>query len=116
MLAIALMLALMLARPEPADAEVLATSCYGEELRGSPTASGVPFDPDAHTTAHLGYPFGTVLAVTSMDTGAMVYVTVNDRGPYVAGRGLDLSCGAMDGLLLAPGVYAVDVEVVSFAY
>ena len=116
MLGLALMLVLMLAEPEPADAEVLTTSCYGEELRGSPTASGVPFDPDAYTAAHLGHPFGTVLAVTSLDTGATVYVTVNDRGPYVAGRELDLSCGAMAGLGLWPGVYAVDVEVVGFAY
>ena len=106
----------MLADPEPADAEVLTTSCYGKELRGSPTASGVPFDPDAYTTAHLDYPFGTVLAVTSLDTGARVYVTVNDRGPYVAGRGLDMSCGAMAGLGLTPGVYAVDVYVVGYAY
>lgn len=109
------MLALMLLA-KPADAEVLTTSCYGEELRGSPTASGVPFDPDAYTAAHLGYPFGTVLAVMSLDTGATVHVAVNDRGPYVAGRGLDLSCGAMAGLGLWPSVYAVDVEVVGFAY
>lgn len=106
----------MLASSKPADAEVLTTSCYGEELRGSPTASGVPFDPDDYTAAHLGYPFGTVLAVTSLDTGATVYVTVNDRGPYVEGRGLDLSCGAMAGLGLWPGVYAVDVEVAGYAY
>ena len=110
------MLDLMLAERKPADAEVLTTSCYGEELRGSPTASGVPFDPDAYSAAHLGYPFGTVLAVTSLDTGPTVHVTVNDRGPYVAGRGLDLSCGAMAGLGLWPGVYAVDVEVAGYAY
>ena len=116
MLMISLTLALMLAGPKPAEAELLTSSCYGEESRGSPTASGVPFDPDAYTAAHLGYSFGTILAVTSLDTGATVYVTVNDRGPYVAGRGLDLSCGAMAGLGLAPGVYAVDVEVASSYY
>ena len=116
MLVTALMLALMLAGPGPADAEVLTTSCYGEELRGSPTASGVPFDPDGYTAAHLGYPFGTVLAVTSLDTGFTVQVVVNDRGPYVEDRELDLSCGAMAGLGLWLGVYAVDVEVVSFGY
>ena len=54
--------------------------------------------------------------MTSLDTGATVYVTVNDRGPYVAGRGLDLSCGAMAGLGLWPGVYGVDVEVAGYAY
>ncbi len=112
------MCALMLLGPKPADAEVLTTSCYGEELRGSPTASGVPFDPDAYTAAHLGYPFGTVLAVTSLDTGATVSVTVNDRGPAAwTGRQLDMSCGSMAaGLGLWPGVYAVDVEVAGFAY
>lgn len=71
------MLALMLMSLEPADAEVLTTSCYGEELRGSLTASGELFDPDAFTAAHPGYQFGTVLAVASLDTGATVYVTVN---------------------------------------
>lgn len=116
MLVIALTCVLMLLSAKPADAEVLTSSCYGEELRGSPTASGIPFDPDGYTAAHLGYPFGTLLAVTSLDTGSTVYVTVNDRGPYVAGRGLDLSCGAMAGLGLWPGVYAVDVEVAGYAY
>ena len=110
------MLVLMLADPEPADAEVLTSSCYGEELRGAPTASGELFRADAYPAAHLGYPFGTVLAVTSPDTGATVHVMVNDRGPYVAGRGLDLSCGAMAGLGLWPGVYAVDVEVAGHVY
>ena len=116
MLVLVLMLALVLAGPEPADAEVLMSSCYGEELRGAPTASGTPFDPDAYTAAHLEHLFGTVLAVTALDTGATVHVTVNDRGPFVAGRGLDLSCGAMTGLGLEPGVYAVDVEVAGYAY
>ncbi len=110
------MCALMLLGPKPADAEVLTTSCYGEELRGSPPASGVPFDPDAYTAAHLGYSFGTVLAVTSLDTGATVCVAVNDRGPYVAGRGLDMTCASMQALGLAPGVYLVDIEVAGYAY
>lgn len=47
MLVVALMCALMLVETEPADADVLTTSCYGEELRGSPTASGAPFDQRA---------------------------------------------------------------------
>lgn len=59
--------------------------------------------PRAYTAAHLGYPFGTRLDVTSLDTSTTAYVTVNDRGPYVAGLALDLSCGAMAGLGLALG-------------
>ena len=101
----------MLAGSRPTDAEVLTTSCYGEELRGSSTASGATFDRDAYTAAHLGHPFGTVLAVTSLGTGATVHVVVNDRGPFVADIQLDLACGAMAGLGLWPGVYALDVEV-----
>ncbi len=111
MLAVVLTCSLMLLCPEPAEADVLTSSCYGEELRGSPTASGVPFDPDGYTAAHLGYAFGTVLAVTSLDTGATVYVTVNDRGPYVGARELDLSQGAAEYL----GLTHAGVDYVEFS-
>lgn len=91
-----------------AGAETLVASCYGDELAGSPTATGEPFDPAGLTAASPYLPFGTVVAVTSWDTGATVNVRINDRGPYVAGRQMDLSCGAMGALGLYPGVYAVE--------
>ena len=67
-------------------------SYYGRELEGNLTASGEPFDADAYTAAHRTLPLGTRLRVSL--GGESVVVTVNDRGPYVAGRDLDLSLAA----------------------
>jgi len=67
-------------------------SWYGERYRGRPTASGELFDPDAMTAAHRTLPFGTRLLVKRGSRS--VVVTVNDRGPFVSGRELDLSWGA----------------------
>ncbi len=67
------------------------TAYYWE---GSHTASGQPFNPHAMTAAHRTLPFGTHLNVVNPRTGKSVEVIVNDRGPYVAGVGLDLSLGA----------------------
>lgn len=66
-------------------------SWYGAAFAGRKTASGEIYDPEGMTAAHLSLPFGTLLRVTDLDTGASAVVRVNDRGPYVAGRILDLS-------------------------
>lgn len=93
------------------QAEPLVASYYGYELAGSPTASGVPFDPSALTAAHKTLPLGTQLLVSY--GGESVVVTVNDRGPYVEGRELDLSQAAADAIgLTAAGSGTVDVQVV----
>jgi len=92
-------------------AEPMVSSYYGYELAGSPTASGVPFDPEGMTAAHRTLPLGTKLLVTY--GGNSVVVTVNDRGPYVAGRDLDLSQGAAEAIgLTAAGSGVVDVQVI----
>ncbi len=70
------------------------TSYYGNELKGSPTASGEPYDPDEMTAASKKYPIGTRLRVTNPENGRSVIVRVNDRGPFVHGRGMDLSAAA----------------------
>ena len=88
-----------------AQAQTLVASYYGNELAGSPTASGVPFDPYGYTAASLTYPLGTQLRVCYQ---GCVNVTVNDRGPYVAGRDIDLSLGAAQAIGLG-GVAPVDV-------
>jgi rare lipoprotein A len=75
---------------EEAVAEGIA-SYYGEGFRGRRTASGDRFDPDAFTAAHRTLAFGTCLRVENADNGRSVRVRVNDRGPFVAGRLLDLS-------------------------
>jgi rare lipoprotein A len=57
-------------------------------------ANGKPMNPDSMITAHRHYPFGTRLRVTNQSNGKSVTVVVSDRGPFVAGRDLDLSIGA----------------------
>lgn len=90
-------------------------SYYGAELAGSPTASGEPFDPYGFTAAHKTLPLGTQLMVNY--AGRSVQVTVNDRGPYTAGRELDLSQGAAEYLgLTQAGVDYVDYAVVGSGY
>lgn len=74
----------------PRDAgRTMVGSYHGHELEGRPTASGRPFDPEGYTAAHRTLPPGTRLRVSY--GGESVQVTVNDKGPYVAGRELDLS-------------------------
>lgn len=67
---------------------------YGDGFHGRKTASGERFDGHGLSTAHPHLPFGSMLLVYNPDTGKSVSVRVNDRGPYVHGRGLDLSYGA----------------------
>lgn len=74
--------------------EIVAATWYGNELRGSRTASGEWFDPDGLTAAHRSLPFGTCLLVGNPKTGRTVVVRVNDRGPFTEGMTLDLSAGA----------------------
>ena len=85
-----------------------AASWYGPGFRGKPTASGEIFRPAARTAAHRALPFGTVLLVQRVDTGRTVRVVVNDRGPFVEGRILDLAKGAARRLrMLDDGVVEV---------
>jgi rare lipoprotein A len=86
-------------------------SFYGNES-GSKTASGQRFNQNAMTAAHRSLPFGTKLRVTH--GGRSVIVTINDRGPFVRGRVLDLSTGAARAVgLTGAGVGRVTAEVVS---
>jgi rare lipoprotein A len=86
-------------------------SYYGSES-GSRTASGQRMNSNALTCAHRSLPFGTKLRVTH--GGRSVVVTVNDRGPFVRGRVLDLSTGAARAIgLTSAGVGRVTAEVVS---
>jgi rare lipoprotein A len=86
-------------------------SFYGNES-GSQTASGQRFNQNALTAAHRSLPFGTKLRVTHGDRS--VVVTINDRGPFVRGRVLDLSTGAARAIgLTSAGVGRVTAEVVS---
>lgn len=88
-------------------------SWYGEEFSGRTTANGEIFDPTQLTAAHRTLPFGTVLDVTNALTGQTVRVRINDRGPYIGGRLIDLSYAAAQKIgLIAPGIGEVDIKVV----
>ncbi len=95
------------ATQQEAQAEPVVSSWYGPGFAGNLTASGEVFNPQEYTAAHPYLPFGTLLEVCYADC---VTVRVNDRGPYVAGRGLDLSQGAAQAIGLS-GVDTVDVQV-----
>lgn len=73
-------------------------SWYGYEMcrkgRACKTANGEHFKPEGHTAAHKTLPFGTKLKVTNLRNGKSVIVRINDRGPFIRGRVLDLSMGA----------------------
>lgn len=69
-------------------------SWYGAEFQGRPTSNGEIFNPANLTAAHKSLPFGTLVRVTSPQTGREVVVRINDRGPFVAGRIIDLSQAA----------------------
>ena len=85
-------------------------SFYGNES-GSKTASGQRFNQNAMTAAHRSLPFGTKLKVTH--GGRSVVVTINDRGPFIRGRVLDLSTGAARAIgLTSAGVGRVVAEVI----
>ncbi len=82
--------------------------------QGTRTASGAAFNPSGMTAAHRSLPFGTRVLVTSMATGRSVTVTINDRGPFVKGRIIDLSRGAASALgITGAGLARVQVAVVN---
>jgi len=99
--------------PGAGGAEEGLASFYADRFQGRPTASGAPYDRAAMTCAHRSWPFGTRLRVTDLETGRSVVVVVNDRGPHVAGRVVDLSGAAARALgMVGRGVARVRVEPV----
>lgn len=88
-------------------------SYYGPEFSGRATASGEIFDQQGLTCAHKDLPFGTRIKVTNMKNDRWVIVRVNDRGPWVSGRIVDLSYSAAKKLdMVADGVVRVKIEIV----
>jgi rare lipoprotein A len=86
-------------------------SFYGGEHHGGPTASGERFNMHAMTAAHRTAPLGTHLKVTNLRNGKSVVVRINDRGPFIKGRIIDLSRGAADVLgFTGAGLTRVAIE------
>ncbi|GAB4343424.1 MAG: hypothetical protein Fur0042_06450 [Cyanophyceae cyanobacterium] len=89
-------------------------SWYGPGFSGRPTASGERFNPNDLTAAHRTLPFGTRVRVTYPRTGRSVVVRINDRGPFIRGRTIDLSAGAARQIgLYSSGVGQVQMEVLA---
>ena len=86
-------------------------SYYGGKFHGKRTASGEIFNKNAMTAAHRSLPFGTKVQVTNLRNGRTVLVRVNDRGPHVRGRMIDLSQAAAKKIGLK-GLVRVKLEVV----
>ena len=87
-------------------------SYYADKFHGRQTANGEIFNMHDYTAAHRNLPFDTVLLVTNLENGKKVKVRINDRGPYVKGRILDLSLQAAKDIgLINSGVAKVQLKV-----
>lgn len=99
----------------PSFLQVGVASWYGDRFKRRPTASGEPFDPKDITAAHRTLPLGTIARVTNLANGRSILVRINDRGPYAAGRVIDLSRSAAAQLgMKQDGVAQVRIEVYDF--
>jgi rare lipoprotein A len=102
--------------PPQQQIEVLhgVASWYGQEFAGRTTANGEIFDPLLLTAAHRSLPFGTIVEVKNAKNSKMVRVRINDRGPYVGDRLIDLSYAAAKVIdLIEPGSGEVDLNIVT---
>jgi len=87
-------------------------SWYGPGFFGNQTASGSIYRPGTMTAAHRSLPFGTKVRVTNLNNGRSRIVTINDRGPFIGGRIIDLGDGAASSLgVKSSGVVPVRLEV-----
>lgn len=91
-------------------------SFYGGRLHGSMTASGERFDQNAFTAAHKKLPLGSIVRVTNPSNGKSAIVRINDRGPYVKGRVIDLSAASFKSIEnpKAGVIKNVIIEVLSY--
>jgi rare lipoprotein A len=98
-------------RGSKAGVETGLASWYGNEFQGRPTSSGEVFDTNDMTAAHRTLPFGTNVMVTNLENERSVVVRINDRGPFIAGRIIDLSYAAARVLgIVGPGTARVRME------
>lgn len=95
--------------------EPMIASWYGPKFDGKLTANGEIYDQMAYTAAHKTLPFGTLLKVTNPLNKKSVIVRINDRGPYIEGRNIDLSKGTAEALgMLEDGVIQVEIMKIEF--
>ncbi len=96
------------------DKGMMRASWYGPKFHGKTTANGEQFDQMAFTAAHKKLKFGTLLRITNPKNDKSVVVRINDRGPYITGRQLDLSKAAAQELgMIKKGVVKLKVEEIT---
>jgi rare lipoprotein A len=95
--------------------EIGVASWYGQEFQGDTTASGEAYDLNGLTAAHPTLPFGTTIRVTNLKNNKNILLRINDRGPYIAQRVLDVSWAAAQRLgFVHSGTTQVRVQVVAY--
>ena len=99
-------------KAEPKPYQVGEASWYGKQFHGKTTASGEDFDMFEFTAAHRTLPLGTFVKVTNLKNGKWIIVRVNDRGPYVGDRIMDLSYSAARMLNFRDGVERVRLDLI----
>ena len=99
--------------------QTIDTTVYKETAKaswyqhGTQTASGQKFDPNGYTAAHKSLPFGTKLKLTNTINGKVIFVTVNDRGPFIRGREIDVSKGGAKALgFIDSGTANLKMEII----
>jgi len=106
--------------PLPDGVKVLSTeigiaSYYGEKYHGRRTASGEIFDMYKLSAAHKEHPLGTIARITNLNNGKWIVLKINDRGPFIKGRIIDLSYGAAEKLgFVREGLTEVKIEVLKW--
>jgi len=91
-------------------------SWYGPGFHGRKTANGEVYDQNSFTAAHKSLKFGTLLKITNLKNNKSVVIRINDRGPYINGRDLDLSKAAASELgMVRKGVAKLKVEEIKIA-
>jgi rare lipoprotein A (peptidoglycan hydrolase) len=110
-------------KPEAAEkkgsdsVQVGLASWYTTNSRDKKTATGEVYDPHRRTAAHRSFPLGSRVRVTRLDNGKSIEVQINDRGPFVAGRVIDLSRAAADALGISEkGIVTVRVELLDSTF
>jgi rare lipoprotein A len=102
--------------PRPGATQTGVASWYGPGFHGNPTSSGEIYDQNDLTAAHQTLPLGTRVLVTNLENGRVIEVRINDRGPFVDGRIIDLSRAAAGSLgMIGPGTARVRLDVLGGA-